>query len=142
MIHSFLKPGTSASITQILGRDIYLNQTSRQFKSIIYEEEESDNTVFFLELGLYLDEKADTSMSEVRNKLATLGCIDGATFESILPFYDYLTRDPPVVETNKVHGCEYCIFCRERFLDAGAKIPEARAPPDQRYLQPMQFMAS
>ena len=58
-------------------------------------------------IGLYLDEKAD--MSEVRNMLACLGCINGAIFESILPFYDYLTRDPPVVETNKVHGCEYIL---------------------------------
>lgn len=103
LIHSFLKPSTAAAMEAILGPGKFGN-SSREFQQIIKEGDESGNVVFFLELGVYLWQKTD--LEKIRSFMASMNCIDGAYFESTLPFHEYLVRDPPVIETNKIHGCK------------------------------------
>ena len=62
--------------------------------------------MFFLELGLYLwDDRSDaTRLDEIQCLVRSLNMLDQTIFEEQYPFFDYITRDPPVVETNKKQG--------------------------------------
>ena len=107
MIHSFIKPCTEEIIGSIIGADIF-SASSSNFKAAIKEGESNDGLVFFLELGCYLwgDQVQDASSSMSVKKLLSnkSGCINGEYFSEECDFQTYITKDPPVVETNKAHG--------------------------------------
>ena len=107
MIHAFVKPCTRKSISTIVGSGA-LASSSRTFLSSIDEAEPRGGLVFFLELGCYKggDELRDASRLKLIEKtlLSKARCIGGEYFSEESDFQTHITKDPPVVETNKAHG--------------------------------------
>ena len=93
MIHAFLKP--SSVVSKLVGEDKF-SSSSSEFQSSI--KSQSTNLVVFLELGCYVwDEGADLVAPQTQ-------CMSGQIFKEVQSFSQYITKDPPVVETNKAHG--------------------------------------
>lgn len=91
MIHAFLKP--SSVVPTLVGEDKFLS-SSTEFQSSI----KAGNLVIFLELGCYIwDTGADLVAPQTQ-------CTSGQIFKEVQRFSVYITKDPPVVETNKTHG--------------------------------------
>ncbi len=107
MIHAFLKPCTEESIKSILGPNVFAASSSG-FKNIIAEGELSNELVFFLELGCYRwnNESQETFNSDTINKILypQKDSINGEYFFKEEDFESYITKDPPVIKTNKAHG--------------------------------------
>ena len=106
MIHAFIKP--SNAVANIIGKDTMIH-SSTNFQNIIQSEVNEDKIVFFVEFGCYLwngsQNNDNIDLTEVQMLLSKLHVIEGLFFEERMDFYSYITRDPPVVETNKKHGC-------------------------------------
>ena len=105
MIHAFLKPSKENTISKLVGKEAFEN-SSPDFRYNILRGEMRGEVVYFFELGVYLWSEDDivSSLEEIRTQLASTSVISGQWFEDRHDFYTYITRDPPVVETNKAHG--------------------------------------
>ncbi len=105
MIHAFIKP--SISVKDIIGDKTFVD-SSKEFKKELQKEVDDEKVVFFIEFGCYLwnnEHKRDNILlTKVENLLSKLQVIGGVFFQERMDFYTYITRDPPVVETNKKHG--------------------------------------
>lgn len=102
MIHAFLKPSKPG----LLGDEVF-STSSTEFQSTIMSGEAAGDLVFFLELGCYMWGTLDdtTRLGDVKDFLSSSArCIGGDIFDEVQDFHDYITKDPPVVETNKAHG--------------------------------------
>ena len=94
MIHAFLKP--SSVVSKLVGEDKFSSSAS-EFQSSIKAKSRGD-LVVFLELGCYIwGDGADLVAPQTR-------CMSGQIFKEVQSFSQYITKDPPVVETNKAHG--------------------------------------
>mmetsp|Transcript_40624 Transcript_40624/g.85318 ORF Transcript_40624/g.85318 Transcript_40624/m.85318 type:complete len:1056 (-) Transcript_40624:209-3376(-) len=103
MIHAFLKPCTHSSLAKIVG-DERFSSSSTQFQSTIKSGQEAGKLIFFLELGCYIWGDGNT-IGDMKDLLSSRGCINGEIFfDENIDFRSYITKDPPVVETNKTHG--------------------------------------
>jgi alanine transaminase len=116
MLHAFLKPSTKDCIASVVGNDAY-SSSSDEFKNSIDQGGECGELVYYLELGVYEyvssdddDSSASTrktdqdSIDSLKKTLSGLNIIGGVYFEENHDFMSYLRREPPVIETNKVHG--------------------------------------
>lgn len=106
MFHAFLKPSTKDCIANILGNDHY-SSSSKVFKTSIEQGEKSGELVYYLELGVYVgdeDKSRRKDIGSLKKILSELNIIGGLYFEESHDFMSYLRREPPVIETNKVHG--------------------------------------
>ena len=96
MIHAFLKP--SSVVSKLVGEDKF-SSSSSEFQSSIKSQSRGD-LVVFLELGCYIwDAGADADLVPPQTR-----CMSGQIFKEVQSFSQYITKDPPVVETNKAHG--------------------------------------
>ena len=94
MIHAFLKP--SSVVSKLVGEDKF-SSSSSDFQSSIKACQPRGDLVVFLELGCYIwDTGADLVAPQTR-------CMSGQIFKEVQSFSQYITKDPPVVETNKAH---------------------------------------
>ena len=95
MIHAFLKP--SSAVSKLIGEDKF-SSSSSEFQSSINACQSRGDLVVFLELGCYIrDTGADLVAPQTQ-------CMSGQIFKEVQSFSRYITKDPPVVETNKAHG--------------------------------------
>lgn len=106
MIHAFLKPCTTKCLSNILGASTFASSSS-EFQSNIQDGESIGSLIFFLELGCYMW-NTPNDVSCLDDIMAFLSsntrCISGKVFNEQNDFQTYITKDPPVVETNKAHG--------------------------------------
>jgi len=105
MLHAFFKPSTKDCIASIVGNDSY-SSSPEEFKTSIDQGGECGELVYFLELGVYItdDESSRIGVDSLKKTLSGFNIIGGVYFEQNHDFMSYLRRDPPVIETNKVHG--------------------------------------
>ena len=105
MIHVFVKP--SNCVADIVGNEA-MKGASANFRNTVKDQKRKQNIVFFIELGCYLwDGEQSNNINRADNLqslLSKIRVIDGNFFQEQMDFYSYITRDPPVVETNKKHG--------------------------------------
>ena len=107
-LHAFLKPCTGECISGLVGKDKYTT-ASGDFFEAIKDGESKGEVVYFLEVGCYLWDKVDDEqdasafVDDLRTGLRDLNGL-GECFEEVFDYYNYITRDPPVVKTNKEHG--------------------------------------
>ena len=100
MIHAFLKP--SGSVPKIVGSDVF-EASSTEFQSAMKSSESRGDLVLFLELGGYIwNTSSDKCLPLIPPQ--TRHCIAGEVFHEVQNFQSYITKDPPVVETNNEHG--------------------------------------
>lgn len=105
MLHAFLNPSTKDCIAGIVGNDSY-SSSPEEFKTSIDRGGECGELVYFLELGVYItdDESSRIDVDSLKKTLSGFNIIGGVYFEENHDFMSYLRREPPVIETNRVHG--------------------------------------
>ena len=101
MIHAFIKPCSRSTISKIIGPKKF-EASKPEFRQAIDEGEKNGKLVFYLEVARYLQDVEEFEGGT--SKLSTLKCIAGEYFEETLDFFDYVTKDPPVIEINKAVG--------------------------------------
>ena len=95
MIHAFLKP--SSVVSKLVGEGKF-SSSSSEFQSSIKACQSKGDLVVLLELGCYIWDTGDTLDAPQTQ------CMSGQIFKEVQSFSQYITKDPPVVETNKAHG--------------------------------------
>ena len=110
MVHAFLKPCTRESMESILDPDVFA-ALSRHLKTVIEKGESNKDLVFFLELGCYIWNGGHNDPSNLDVALQLLSSRDVLCFNSNCDYFSrqcdfrsYISRDPPIVETNTAHG--------------------------------------
>ena len=99
-LHAFLKPCSRAAVVKLLTDEGSYDSAPAAFRDAV--EAERQGPLMYLEIGLYHDEQLPPA--EVREMVASLAPLGGASFVEETTFLKYMTRDPPVIEANKVRG--------------------------------------
>lgn len=106
MIHAFLKPSTRDCIAAIVGEEQF-SKSPKEFQEAVHHGGCQNKVLYYLELGFYIwsnSENCSFIVEDLRAVMADMHFLGGVYFEEMHDFVNYLRRDPPVVETNKIHG--------------------------------------